>query len=126
MVLASRELLRRDQQVRRYHGVSRVGPRCTQPGINARPDFVSGGGRPGLRGVGRRYLRQVQQAFNVQTGIADINLLVRVHVPLQLHAVVLLRVDRATNLRSCLQFRNGQPSSIPHKVSGKPVLRCRR
>ena len=38
-------------------------------------------------------------------------------LPLQLHAVVLLRVDRATNLRSCLQFGNG-PSQL-HTPQGK-------
>ncbi len=65
----------------------------------------------------------VQQAFNVQTGIADINLLVRVHVPLQLHAVVLLRVDRATNLRSCLQFRNG-PAKLHTPQSEREACFC--
>lgn len=44
------------------------------------------------------YLREVQQASNTQIAVADVNLLIDVHVPLQLHGIILLAVYRTAYL----------------------------
>src|SRR5574343_29430 len=115
-----RELHRRQAQFGRANGIAGRGIDRVQQFVDVVEDLLRGSRRPGagLRvGVGAN--GAVDKAGVAKRGITDVDLLVDVHVVLQLHAVELLGIYGAAELLGAFQFGD-RPAQL-HAPQGQRV-----